>query len=118
MASERQKRLHKEIFEAIKAAKARPCARCHDTFPSVCMDFDHLPEQKKLFTIGSPANWTSIARIEAEIAKTQLLCSNCHRIVTWERKNGREAEPYQGDRKRMRLRSRFRRKTLDKPKNL
>jgi hypothetical protein len=52
------------------------------------MDFDHLPGFTKDFTIGSPANWTSVARIRAEIAKTQVLCSNCHRIVTWERKNG------------------------------
>lgn len=106
--SERQKRLHSEIFQVILKAKSHPCTRCKGVFPSVCMDFDHIPGFDKAFTIGSPANWTSVARIELEIAKTQLLCSNCHRIVTWERKNGREAAPYAGITENPRKRRRWR----------
>lgn len=86
--ADRQKKLHAEIYQLIIEAKDAPCARCKGRFPSVCMDFDHLPGFEKKFTIGSPANWTSVGRIKAEIAKTQVVCSNCHRIITWERKNG------------------------------
>lgn len=53
----------------------------------MCMDFDHLPQYPKAFNIGTPKYWTSVGRIAGEIAKTQVLCSNCHRIVTWQRKN-------------------------------
>lgn len=54
------------------------------------MDFDHLPQYEKLFNIGSPSNWTSLYRVKQEIAKCEVVCSNCHRIRTWERKNGRK----------------------------
>lgn len=86
--TERRKRLHAEIFKIITEAKDVPCADCGHVFPTVCMDFDHLPGFKKDFTIGSPSNWTSISRIKREIAKTEVVCSNCHRIRTHARKNG------------------------------
>src|ERR1700735_5065840 len=87
-AKNRQQRLRCEIHKVIVAAKEVPCARCSHVYPSVCMDFDHLPGYEKTINIGSPKNWTSVARIRTEIAKCQVLCSNCHRIVTWERKYG------------------------------
>jgi hypothetical protein len=86
---DRQQRVRCEIHAIIVAAKEVPCARCSHVFPSVCMDFDHLPEHEKLINIGSPKNWTSVQRIRTEIAKCQVLCSNCHRIVTYERKYAR-----------------------------
>lgn len=86
--TERRKRLHAEIFRIITEAKDRPCADCGLSFPTVCMDFDHLPHHEKSFTIGSPSNWTSIPRIKREIAKCEVVCSNCHRIRTHDRKNG------------------------------
>src|ERR1700744_4325447 len=94
--NERQRRLHAEIHKVITDAKSVPCVRCGGFYPSVCMDFDHLPHLRKEFTIGSPVNWTTVERIRREIAKTQVLCSKCHRIVTWERKNHRTVEPYAG----------------------
>jgi hypothetical protein len=53
------------------------------------MDFDHLPAFEKEFNIGSPSNWSSVSRVRKEIEKTQVVCSNCHRIITWERKYGK-----------------------------
>lgn len=84
--------LHQEIHACIVAAKEVPCARCCKRYPTVCMDFDHLPEFEKSFNIGSPSNWTSVARIKAEMSKCQVVCSNCHRILTWERKYGRKVD--------------------------
>lgn len=85
-AKGRQQRLRSQIHALIVSAKEVPCARCGHVYPSVCMDFDHLPGFEKTINIGSPKNWTSVSRIKAEITKCQVLCSNCHRIVTWERK--------------------------------
>jgi hypothetical protein len=48
---------------------------------AVALDFDHLPEFDKLFTIGNNAH-RSWAAIEAEIAKCEVVCANCHRVRT------------------------------------
>lgn len=48
------------------------------------MDFDHRPGEEKLFTIAS-ASEQPRAVLMAEIAKCDIICSNCHRIRTAER---------------------------------
>lgn len=49
------------------------------------LDFDHLPQYEKLFTIGEKIRYHSIAQIEAEIAKCEVVCANCHRVRTYTR---------------------------------
>lgn len=60
-------------------AKAKPCTDCGRSFPSECMDFDHLGEEKKAFNIAASWRWVSIDKLKAEIAKCELVCANCHR---------------------------------------
>jgi hypothetical protein len=57
---------------------------CGGTFPPECMDFDHREGETKELTIGSHLRW-AWARIEAEIAKCDLVCANCHRTRTRKR---------------------------------
>jgi len=47
------------------------------------MDFDHLPGEDKVKYISKMVarSW-SLAKIDAEIAKCELVCANCHRIRT------------------------------------
>lgn len=57
-----------------------PCMDCGET-DVVCLEFDHVRGKKfKNIThmIGN-FNWS---RIEAEIAKCEIRCANCHRIKT------------------------------------
>ncbi len=65
----------------IAELKANPCLDCGGTFPPECMDFDHRPGEVKLFGVshGKAYAWE---RVEAEIAKCDLVCANCHRIRT------------------------------------
>lgn len=63
------------------AAKSRPCADCGRTFPPLCMDFDHV-RGVKLFLIGTAVRWKSIAALNEEIAKCDVVCACCHRIRT------------------------------------
>ena len=50
------------------------------------LDYDHLPGTKKLFEISvAPERGYSIQKISDEIAKCELRCANCHRIITVER---------------------------------
>lgn len=63
----------------VLAAKDVPCADCKARFPYVCMDFDHRPGEEKLFNI-SQAGTASLEALQAEMAKCDVVCSNCHRI--------------------------------------
>ncbi len=71
--------------EASKAlileAKARPCMDCGNTFPTVCMDFDHRDDEDKVSRVSAMRHY-SLDKLRAEIEKCDVVCSNCHRIRT------------------------------------
>ena len=47
------------------------------------MDFDHRAGETKAYNVGSMfAHHYSRELIEAEIAKCDLVCANCHRVRT------------------------------------
>jgi len=72
-----------------------PCTDCGSRFPPECMDFDHLDGEVKLNNAGTMvAHGYSRESIMSEIAKCEIVCSNCHRIRTRKRrlKNGEGAE--------------------------
>lgn len=56
---------------------------CGFYFPAPIMEYDHRPGVIKLDTIAhmvvAQLSWT---KIEAEIAKCDLVCANCHRYRT------------------------------------
>lgn len=67
----------------IDGFKSRPCKDCQRAFPTECMDFDHLGDKFK----GVAKMWNmSPVTIMKEIAKCEVVCSNCHRIRTARRK--------------------------------
>lgn len=62
-----------------------PCADCGGNFHPVAMDFDHIGP--KLGNIASMvSSGYKLPLIQAEIAKCQIVCANCHRIRTHLRK--------------------------------
>lgn len=67
----------------LKEIKKRPCADCGVEYPHFVMEFDHRDPLTKKFAIGAALSGTrSWKSIEAEIAKCDLVCANCHRIRT------------------------------------
>jgi hypothetical protein len=78
----------------IRQAKNVPCADCGIRYPHYIMDFDHRPGEKKCFNLSIAAGHPRLsqAKIEAEIAKCDVLCSNCHRERTYQRRRARRAE--------------------------
>jgi hypothetical protein len=69
--------------------KSKPCHDCGNSFPVCCMDFDHRGDDPKEFNIGSMfAHHYGRSLIEQEIAKCDLVCANCHRIRTRNRRTG------------------------------
>ena len=75
--------------------ESQPCTDCGNFYPHYVMQYDHIGSDKvadvsRLVQAGT----YSIARIEAEIAKCELVCANCHAKRSWQRmlNNGEVAE--------------------------
>ena len=66
--------------------KEKPCTDCGSTFPVVAMDFDHV-RGEKVSSITEMWAGYSWSEVEAEIAKCELVCANCHRVRTHQRLN-------------------------------
>ena len=59
---------------------SHPCESCGESDP-VVLEFHHTGE-KSMAVSEMVTRITSIDRLEAELRKTQVLCSNCHRRLT------------------------------------
>lgn len=56
---------------------------CGGVFPVCAMDLDHRPGEDKAITPSAMvARGWSDERVQAEIAKCDVVCANCHRIRT------------------------------------
>lgn len=84
----RNEELRKANSARVRKLKSYPCADCGGIFDPVCMDFDHLPGTDKVRNIAAmlAEPWE---RIQAEIDKCELVCSNCHRVRTHIRTHSR-----------------------------
>lgn len=72
-------------YAFIEEAKKNPCTDCRQTYPVECMDFDHVRGEKR-FGIGTAKGaCKSVQAVLEEMAKCELVCSNCHRIRTRKR---------------------------------
>lgn len=70
-------------IQYVRQLKSAPCTDCGNTYHPVCMDFDHLDSSKKEMSISKMAtSGRSKQDILREIAKCELVCSNCHRLRT------------------------------------
>jgi hypothetical protein len=81
-----QRKYSKERYLTYKAwlddARSVPCADCGGEFPSVCMQFDHIPERgEKKFNLAAGYG-RSEEDINLEAAKCEIVCGNCHAIRT------------------------------------
>lgn len=75
-------RRHAEIREWLAALKmASGCVDCGYADSPVALDFDHRDPATKSFQISGNST-RSYAALEAEIAKCDVVCANCHRIRT------------------------------------
>ncbi len=81
------KRRNAEARVWLDSLKSGPCTDCGGRFHPVCMDWDHVGEGK-VRNVGMMLSYSK-AKILAEIAKCELVCSNCHRLRTWERQKAK-----------------------------
>ena len=64
----------------IEHFKENPCISCGETNP-ILLDFDHLGDKKMNIAQAIKNRW-SLEKLQDEIDKCQVLCSNCHRMKT------------------------------------
>jgi hypothetical protein len=75
----------KGLVNLQKAGKR--CVRCGIDDPSV-LDFHHRDPAEKKFSLGRIQNSVfDLEIVQKEIAKCDLLCANCHRILHMEEEN-------------------------------
>lgn len=71
--------------EIINKFKDKPCADCNVAYPSHIMDCDHVSGVK--LNDVSKMKKGNIEALIAELAKCEVVCSNCHRDRTFKRLN-------------------------------
>jgi len=84
----RAKRREDAIRAFVRAAKDKPCADCENRFPYYVMEFDHREGEEKCFNIADMNDRRGVSkmRLIAELAKCDVVCANCHRERTYQRK--------------------------------
>lgn len=58
---------------------------CGESYPYYVMDFDHREGEHKVQIVSILANRGTLKQVREEIAKCDVVCSNCHRIRTFKR---------------------------------
>lgn len=71
--------------ELTRQLKNRPCADCGQSYPYYVMDFDHREDEIKRCGLNEIYK-LSVNAIKAEAAKCDVVCSNCHRERTHQRR--------------------------------
>lgn len=73
----------KKINVFVRSLKEVPCKDCGNSYPYYVMDFDHVRGEKK-FNISNGSR-NSFNKLKNEIEKCDVVCSNCHRVRTFNR---------------------------------
>lgn len=73
-----------KVNSTIREKKNVPCKDCGKIYHYCVMDFDHVRGEKE-FNVASHG-LRSISKLLEEIDKCDVVCSNCHRLRTFNRR--------------------------------
>jgi len=86
---QQKKDLHK-MLGGIKEKSG--CLDCKHFYPFYILDFDHT-RGTKVSNVGQMLDYFSVEDIMNEVAKCDVVCSNCHRERTYFRQNKTKNPP-------------------------
>lgn len=87
---DRERWLRSPAVQITLAARETPCVDCGVQLPAEVMELDHVRGVKS-FSLGGRVRSYDPALVEAEVAKCDVRCPNCHRMRHYrERKQIRE----------------------------
>ncbi len=81
----RRRRSLKHFINAVKTTAG--CTDCGYDAYAVALDFDHVMEKRRLISV----NCKSIRSAVEEMERCEVVCSNCHRVRTEQRRIERTA---------------------------
>ncbi|WP_432793703.1 hypothetical protein [Rhodococcus ruber] len=84
----RMRKRYEARLEFVRSYKLeRGCADCGYRGHPAALEFDHLPQFEKKYTISQILAKLSVPHDElvAEMAKCDVVCANCHRVRTFAR---------------------------------
>ena len=90
-AKKNVKKHHLRMKDLTDKIKSKPCLDCGVEHPPWIMDFDHREGTNKLGAVGNLVRHASETRILEEIKKCDVVCSNCHRQRTHDRRERRRS---------------------------
>lgn len=76
-----KRRRDENRLEIVRYLQTHPCVDCGCSDP-VRLEFDHVDPALKLMDVGTMKVSRRWERVEAEIAKCDVRCVNCHRLRT------------------------------------
>jgi hypothetical protein len=77
-----------KVLEELHLFKEKSgCFDCRNKFPHYVLEFDHKPEFKKLDGVYRVLRNYGPEMAWAEVAKCDVVCSNCHKIRTYSREH-------------------------------
>lgn len=85
--SKRKQRIKRA--DIAKEKKNVPCADCGIKYPSYVMDFDHV-RGDKIHKVSHLVLHGTRESVEEEIKKCEVVCANCHRVRTHERREAKK----------------------------
>jgi len=75
-------------LQVAKLKEGLKCELCGEDHPA-CLDFHHRDSEQKDFSIANAhIRGKSLYKIQQEIAKCSVLCSNCHRKLHYDERTG------------------------------
>lgn len=86
IVQERNRNRAKKYRDFISELKKVPCVDCGGQFPACAMDFDHVVGVKKKDVSRLIDSHHSLETVLAEVDKCELVCANCHRVRTENRR--------------------------------
>ena len=72
----------------LKRLRDVPCMDCGGRFPTCAMEFDHRDPRMKTQAVMRMIGRAGTPRIMDEVEKCDIVCVNCHRARTFERRDG------------------------------
>lgn len=76
--SQKARQRRQELKAKAIAYKGGRCAICHYDRCPAALDFHHVLDLTKEFTIAGQTSWDKVRR---EIDQCELVCANCHREI-------------------------------------
>lgn len=73
-------------LELLERLRSHACADCGLTYATCVMESDHRDPSQKRYLVSRMPGRVKLATLLAEIAKCDVVCSNCHRVRTYQRK--------------------------------